>query len=65
MDISLHVLNAQISNNKIAIDNLKIDNKNIKETLNLLLIENKNLKFRIIELEKIINSINNNSINNN
>ena len=60
MNIPLHILNTKINNNKTSIDNLKIDNKNIKETLNLLLIENKNLKFRIIELEKIINSINNN-----
>ena len=39
---------------------MKIDYKNTKEKLNLLILENNNLKFRIIELEKNINLINKN-----
>jgi len=58
MDLSLHILDTKINNNKNILDNLKIDNKYNKDFLNLLIIENKNLKFRIIELEKNINLIN-------
>ena len=58
MHLSLHILDTKINNNKNILDNLKIDNKYNKDFLNLLIIENKNLKFRIIELEKNINLIN-------
>ena len=58
MHLSFHILDTKINNNKNILDNLKIDNKYNKDFLNLLIIENKNLKFRIIELEKNINLIN-------
>ena len=58
MDISIYDLNIRINNNKSSIDTLKLDYKSNKEILNLLIIENKNLKFRIIELEENIKLIN-------